>query len=509
MNLHENNKRIAKNTLLLYGRMFFLLFLNIYTSRIVLKALGVEDYGIYNVVGGFVFLFQVFVSAVSVAISRFLTFELGKGNSNKLKAVFSTALATQLFMAFIVLLLFETIGLWFLNCKLVIPDNRLFAANVAFQASVFAFIIGLLNSPFNALIISHEKMSAFASISIIDGVLKLMVAFATLLIVFDRLIVYGILMSLITIACILIRIVYCLRNFEECKLKIRVDKQLFKAIFSFAGWTYTRSASDVALNQGGNMLINIFFGPSVNAARGVAIQIQHAANGFVSNFMTALSPQITKNYASGNTDYTNTLVMQGARFSFYLLLIICLPIFFNSDYILSVWLTTVPNFSSIFLKLLLIVILVTSLYETSGALIAATGKIKYYNLIIAIIRISGLVITYILYYMDFPPQALFVVNIFIEIGILFDALFTLKRNTNFKVGVFLYKVLLKIIFVSIFSSLMPLFYYLTCYTSNLKGFVISSMLCLFSSFCSIYFIGCNCNERGMIKKQFLKLLKRF
>ena len=291
----ENTKRIAKNTLMLYVRMLFGMLVSLYTSRVVLQALGVEDYGIYNVVGGVVTMFSMISNSLSASVSRFLTFELGKGNMEGVKRVFSTSLSIQVALAFIVIVLSESIGLWFLNTHMSIPENRLYAANWVFHASVFTFVINLLSVPFCASIVSHEQMSAFAYIGILDVVLRLFIvlfiAYSGL--VFDRLIVYALL--LVGVVCIMQAIYwsYCTWNFEECKLRLKFDTNYWKEMSSFAGWNFIGGSASLLKDQGVNILLNLFLGPIVNAARGISNTVNNVLASFANNFMTALNPQIT------------------------------------------------------------------------------------------------------------------------------------------------------------------------------------------------------------------------
>ena len=312
----SNNKRIAKNTLLLYFRMLLTMVVSLYTSRVVLGALGVEDYGIYNVVGGVVAMFSMLSGSLSAAISRFITFELGTGNKEKLKRVFSSSVTIQMGLSAIILVLAETVGLWFLNNKMVIPESRMYAANWVFQLSLLTFVINLISIPYNAAIIAHERMSAFAYISIFEAVSKLVVAYCIVISPIDRLILYAIMLTTIAVIIRLIYGSYCKRKFEECTFHFIYDHDLLKQMFGFAGWNFIGASSALLRDQGGNIVINLFCGPAVNAARGIAVQVNTAIHSFVTNFMTALNPQITKSYAGADQKYLMTLLFQGARLSF-------------------------------------------------------------------------------------------------------------------------------------------------------------------------------------------------
>ena len=379
-NASENNKRIARNTLLLYFRMLFMMAVSLYTSRIVLNALGVEDFGLYNVVGGVVAMFSLLSGSLSTAISRFITYELGKGQQGNLNKIFSSAVTIQLILAGIIILFAELIGVWFLNTQMTIPASRLLASNWVFQISLLTFVINIISIPYNACIIAHEKMSAFAYISILEAMGKLITAYFITISPMDKLIFYSLLMCGIALLVRFTYGYYCKNHFYECNYHFSWDKQLLKQMFSFAGWNFIGTASAVLRDQGGNILINIFCGPIVNAARGIAFQVNNAVLGFVSNFMTALNPQITKSYAGNNHKYMMTLIFQGARLSFYMLLILSLPILLNTQYILELWLKTVPEHSVLFVQLVLILAMSESISYPLITAIQATGRIRNYQL---------------------------------------------------------------------------------------------------------------------------------
>lgn len=329
----ENTKRIAKNTLMLYVRMLFGMLVSLYTSRVVLQALGVEDYGIYNVVGGVVAMFSLLSGSLSAAVSRFLTFELGRNDLVSLRKVFSSALCVHALLALFVLVLSETLGLWFLNYQMNIPADRMIAANWVFQFSLFSFLLGLFSVPYNASIISHERMGIFAFVGIGDTLLQLgivlFIAFGG--ICSDKLIVYASLLVVKGMLFQLFYFYYCRKSFKECRFKLSLDKQLLKEMTGFAGWNFIGASSAILRDQGGNILLNLFYGPALNAARGVANQVSNAIGSFVGNFMIALNPQITKSYAAAEYGYTFSLIFRGARFSYYLLLWLALPVLLNTQ----------------------------------------------------------------------------------------------------------------------------------------------------------------------------------
>lgn len=499
-NTTENNKRIAKNTLLLYFRMLFLMAVSLYTSRVVLNALGVEDFGIYNVVGGVVAMFSVLSGSLSAAISRFITYELGKGNQENLNKIFSSAVTIQLGLAGIIILLAETIGIWFLNIKMNIPEVRMEAANWVFQFSILTFAINLISVPYNASIIAHEKMSAFAYISILEAVGKLIIAYLITIAPMDKLIFYAILMCVVALVVRFTYGNYCKRHFSECTYHFIWDKQLLKSMFSFAGWNFIGASSAVLRDQGGNVVINLFCGPAVNAARGIAFQVNNAVNQFVVNFMTALNPQITKSYAAGDKGYMMTLIFQGARLSFYMLLLLSLPILVNTHYILALWLKIVPEHAVLFVQLILIFALSESISQPLITAMLATGKIRNYQIIVGGLQMMNLPISYILLRLGYFPEIVIVIAICISQCCLAARLILLRGMIGLSITQYLKNVYLNIIVVSIIAMILPLIsaYYIK---ESFISFIIISFIAVICTFSSIYFLGCNNQEREFIHQK--------
>lgn len=493
----EKNKRIARNTLVLYVRMLFLMVIGLYTSRVILLALGVEDFGIYNVVGGFVALFSVLSKSMSGAASRFLNFEMGRGNSERLSKVFSTTLTIHVFLAFIIAVLAEFVGFWFLNNKMVISHDRLYAANWVFQFSVLTFCMNLITVPFHAAIIAHERMKVFAYIGIFEGIAKLLICYVLLLSPLDRLIFYAIQMFLIQVIVCLINLVYCRIHFQECKYHIVSEKGVFKEISSFAGWNMIGSSSAILRNQGGNVLINLFGGPVVNAARAVANQVLHAVHSFVDNFFMALRPQITQSYACGNREYMMTLVFQGSRLSYYMLLILCIPIMLNTDFILHLWLKKVPDSSVIFVQLTLIFTMIESISSPLITAQLATGKIRNYQLVVGGLQMMNLPISYVILRMGGVPETILYVAIFISVCCLFARLYMLKSLINIDVWGFMSKVVLNALSVSMTAMVLP-FLLVRYMHESFTSFVVTTIVSLLCSFFSILYIGCNSKERHFV-----------
>lgn len=499
-NTTENNKRIAKNTLLLYFRMLFLMAVSLYTSRVVLNALGVEDFGIYNVVGGVVAMFSVLSGSLSAAISRFITYELGKGNQENLNKIFSSAVTIQLILSGIIILLAETIGMWFLNAKMNIPEVRMEAANWVFQFSILTFAINLISIPYNASIIAHEKMSAFAYISILEAVGKLTIAYLITIAPIDKLIFYAILMCVVALVVRFTYGNYCKRHFSECTYHFVWDKQLLKQMFGFAGWNFIGASSAVLRDQGGNVVINLFCGPAVNAARGIASQVNNAVNQFVVNFMTALNPQITKSYAAGNKEYMMTLIFQGARLSFYMLLLLSLPILVNTHYILVLWLKIVPEHAVFFVQLILIFALSESISQPLITAMLAIGKIRNYQIIVGGLQMMNLPISYILLRLGYFPEVVIVIAICISQCCLAARLILLRGMIGLSITKYLKNVYLNIIIVSIIAVILPLIsaYYIK---ESFINFILISLIAIICTLSSIYFIGCNNQEREFIHQK--------
>lgn len=506
-NTTENNKRIAKNTLLLYFRMLFLMAVSLYTSRIVLNALGVEDFGIYNVVGGVVTMFSVLSGSLSAAISRFITYEIGKGNQDKLNKIFSSAVTIQLGLAGIIILLAETIGIWFLNIKMNIPELRMEAANWVFQFSILTFAINLISVPYNASIIAHEKMSAFAYISILEAVGKLTIAYLIAISPIDKLIFYAILMCVVALVVRLAYGNYCKRHFCECTYHFSWDKLLLKQMFGFAGWNFIGASASILRDQGGNIIINLFCGPAVNAARGIAFQVSNAVQGFTNNFMTALNPQITKSYASGNKEYLMELLFQGARLSFYILLLLSLPILVNTHYILTLWLNTVPAHTVLFVQLALIFAMSESISYPLVTAILSTGNIRNYQILAGGINMMNLPISYILLRFNMIPEIIFIIAIIISQLCLGIRLFILKKLIGLEIKKYLYNVWLNIIVVSCIASIIPI--WLSYKTQeSLKCFIFLSLISIIIVCLVELFIGCSAKERRLLKEKMLKIINK-
>lgn len=414
----RNTKKIAKNTIALYLRSIIVMAVGIYTSRVVLQALGVDDYGVYNVIGGFVAMFSILSASLVHASQRFIAFEMGK-STPQMSRIFSGTLSIHIILALLVLVAFETFGLWFLNAKLNISPDRMLAANWVFQCSVLTFCVNLISVPFNASIIAHEKMNVFAYISIFEAFAKLGIVYLLMISSFDKLILYALLMLGISLTLQLVYWSYCKKNFEGCRFHFHLDKPLIKEMMGFIGWNFVGSAAGILSTQGINVLINIFFGVVLNAARGLADQVNNAINTFVSNFMTAMSPQITKSYAAGDYDYMKSLMVRGAKYSAVLYWLIALTFFVEADTILDIWLVEVPAYATIFLRLTIIYSIFKSLANTIYMGMMATGNIRNYQLIMASLNFSSFVLCYLFFVVGLGPEFGYIATILISVIQLF------------------------------------------------------------------------------------------
>lgn len=505
--MEEKSRRIAKNTLLLYLRMLVTMAVGLFTSRVILNTLGVSDFGIYNVVGGFVGMFSMISGSLSSAIGRFITFELGKGNTEKLRIIFSTSVNIQIIFIIIGIIIAEVFGLWFLNEKMVIPTDRLYAANWVFQFSIICLAIDMLSIPYNACIIAHEKMSAFAYISIYEVITKLLIAWLIILSPIDKLIFYSLLMCLVSLTIRMIYGYYCNKYFTECKYQFTLNKKTLTEMFSFAGWNFIGQSSAILREQGGNLIINLFCGPTVNAARGIASQVNGAVSRFYSNFMMAVGPQITKSYAAKDYEYMTKLAHQGARLSFFLLFFLSLPIIINIHYILHLWLHIVPDHTANFVILVMIFTMCESLSNPLITIMLATGKIRNYQIVVGGLQMLNLPISYILLKLGCIPETVLLIAIFLSLTCLIARLIMLKRMIKLSPLAYCMKVLLPVFKVFIFASIIPIFISQNL-DENFKNFLINCIVACTSSIISIYYVGCNKNERKMLKNKFQFLIQK-
>lgn len=501
----KGGAQIARNTLLLYGRMLLLLVINLYTSRVILDALGASDFGIYEVVGGIVAMFTVLSGSLSSAISRFITFELGKTPSDaaKLKVIFANSIITQILIALLIAAIAEPVGLWALGGRLNIDPERVGAARWVLQFSIFAFAINLISIPYNAEITAHERMGAFAAVSLIEGLGKLGIAFAITASPIDRLVFYALLMAVLAVIVRLCYGLYCRRNFEECRgTRLRADRGVLREMAGFAGWNFIGASSAILRDQGGNILLNLFFGTAVNAARGVAMQVSKTVQGFVSNFMTALNPQVTKSYASGDRAYMMKLIFKGSRIACMMVLLLGLPILFNTEALLALWLKDVPEKTAILTRLAIIFAMSESISYPLITAMLATGDIKRYQLIVGGLQLLNLPVSWLCLKLGCGPGSILVVAIVISQICLGARLVLLKGMIGLDSRKFLKDVLMKLALVTIFSAglstalgeLMP---------EGPAGAILYVMVCIAVTASVVWTVGLERDEKDMIRRKIL------
>lgn len=494
----DNNKRIAKNTLLLYFRMLFLLGVSLFTSRIVLNALGVVDYGLYNVVGGIIVMLGSLTGSLAGTSSRFITYELGVGDKERMRKVFGNVVFLHWLSAGVILLLAETVGIWFLNTQLQIPAGRETAAFWVYQLSIFSALMGIVSVPYNAAIVAHEKMGAFAYISILDAVMKLLVVYLLVKLPFDRLIVYAVLLFLIQIVDRVIYGVYCLRHFEETRAKSSYDKEIFRSIFSYSLWTLNGSLAYFGFTQGLNILLNMFFGPAVNAARGIAVQVQGVCQQFCGNFQMALNPQLTKSYAQGNLDYMHSLVVRSSKFSYYILFFLVLPLMYEAQFVLKIWLGIVPDHTVNFLRLVLFIGLLFTLSNPIFTSVHATGNVKRFQMIEATMLLFIVPIAWVLLkYFGVPPEVVFLVHIVMEIVTQIVRLYLVCPMINFSKRVYFTQVLKPIALVTLLAPILPYCIYIL-HLPAIASFFAVCFASVISCAVIIFYVGCTKHERAFL-----------
>ena len=506
----SNNKRLAKNTLVLYMRMFFSLAIQLFTSRLVLQALGVEDYGIYNVVGGVVTVLSFINMSLSNANARFIAVDLVSNDTSALNRLFSCIVTIHYVFAIVILLLAETVGLWFVINKLVIPPDRMTAAIVTYQCSVLSALFAIISSPYNGLIIAHERMSAFAIISILDTVAKFAIALLLFIIPFDKLILYSFFHVFIQVSIRCIYVIYCRKNFIESKYKITWDKEVSRNIISFAGWTLTGNMAVVGYTQGLNILLNLFFGAVVNAARGVSMQVQSAARMFCTSFQTAINPQIMKSYSSGDFNRMHKLVILSSRLSYYLMLLISLPLCMHTQYILELWLGDVPEYSAGFVQVMLIVGLIHTLQNPTMTALHATGDIKKVQIVESSLLLSVVPLAYIsLKFFSVQPIFVYIVYFFVELVTQFVRVIMIYPKVRIQIKQYFTEVLSHIIAVTAIAFFVAILISKNYIVNSLSKLIIVTCLYILSTLIIVYLFGITNKERSQVSVFVKQALKKF
>lgn len=502
-----NNKRIAKNTILLYVRMLFIMAVQLYTSRVVLNTLGVVDYGLYNVVGGIVTMFAFLNGAMVTSTQRYITFELGKGNLQRLKEVFTTCIQIHLFISLIIILLGETVGLWFLYEKMVIPEDRFAAAMWVYQLSILTMCIQVMSVPYNSDIVAHERMGVFAAISVIEVLLKLVVVYMLVIGDFDKLILYAIFIALIQLLIRFVYTWYCNKQFQESRLIKVYDKSLVKEMGKFMGWNIWGNLAATLFGTGLNLLLNMFFGPMVNAARAIAVQVETVIANFSTNFLMAVNPQITKFYAQNNLQDMHRLIFRASKFAFFLLLALSLPVILETEMILRVWLKIVPAYTVVFLRLLLVIVIVDSVARPLMTAAAATGDVKLYQSLIGGIQLSIVPIAYIVLKLGGTPESVYLVHLTICIIAFLARLCIIKSMIDLSLRQYFFSVILRCVLVLLVS--LPIIYLIkfilpVSILSTICVFVVSVLI----TFSSSYLFGLTQSEREFVRKKCTILLQK-
>lgn len=494
----QNNKRIAKNTLALYARMLFTMAVSFYTSRVVLDVLGETDFGIYNVVGGLVTMFSFLGGALATATQRFFSMEIGRGEGGDVRRMFSTAVMIHVVLAGVIVVAGETVGLWFLNSCMNFPPGRYAAANWVYQLSLATFAIDVMSVPYNAALIAYERMKAFAYVSIVEAALKLGVVFLITLTTHDKLVVYAALLAALAVAIRLIYGWYCRRHFPACRCDLKWDRARARGMMSFLSWNLIGSLAGVGKEQGVNVLLNIFFGTAVNAARGVAYQAMNAIAGFASNFQMAMNPQIIKMYAADEKDAMFRLVFRGSKYSFLLLLALSLPVAVEAPFILGLWLKEVPEHTVIFLRLVLATTLIDSLSTPLITAMHASGKVRDYQIVVGGLSLLTLPLAYVLFRLGYPPQAAMWAGLAVSVACHFARQLLLRATIGFPMGSFLRSVSLRVLLVTALSAAVPL---AACGVvgGGWVGFVAVCLLSVVSAAGFGYAVGMEKNERAFVR----------
>ena len=453
----ENTKRLAKNTLALYFRMLLSMVVSLYTSRVVLNTLGVVDYGIYNVVGGIVAMFGFLNASMSGATARFLSFELGKGDFLQLKKTFSSALIIHIGIALIILIIAETFGLWFLNHKLVIPVDRMYAAQWVYQFSILSTLITITQAPYNASIIAHEKMTIYAYVEILNVTLKLLIVYLLVIGNFDKLVLYGFLIFTVSFLIALIYRLYCIRYFGECHFHWIWDVSILKPMLTFSGWDLYGNMCVTFKQQGLNMLLNIFWGPLLNSANGVATSVQGAILGFSSNIIMAAKPQIIKSYAESNIHHMKMLIYRLAKYSCVLMICISVPLIIEMETVLVVWLKNVPSYSVTFCRILLVANCITTINFCLNIGVHATGNVKLLSFLSGSLSLMVPIIAYIFFKIGAQPEWGYIISLILAFVTIFTSFQILKKQVKgFSFAVFIKRVLFPCICIACGSYLIGL-----------------------------------------------------
>ncbi len=507
--VHTKTRRIAKNTVLLYIRSLISLFISLWTSRLILRGLGVDDYGLYGVVGGFVSMFTIVTGSLSGAISRFINFAMGKGDKEDMRNTFALSLVIMVILSLIVLFLTETFGIWYIHNKMNIPPGREAAAFWCFQFSVLATVSGFLTVSFTASIIAHEKMGVFAYIDVGEVILKFFIA---LMLTFslgsvDKLILYAALLLIIALGKQMFSRIYATKNFEECRIRWYWNKKKFLEMFAYAGWGFVGKTSGTFAGQGVNMVINVVFGTAVNAARSLSWTVNHAVQLFVNNFTMAINPQVTQSYAAGDYGYTKELLFRGTKFTYYIMWVMVLPLLLETEFVVKLWLGEFPEHTINFIQLALISNTVAVYHAVLTMGIRATGKVMWYQLSFSLIEILYFGFVYVLLHNGFSPEWSYIASI-IFTSLKIPVMWVLcKYQLNLSIGDFIRNVVFPTLLVTALSAIVPYFIRISMPSGWMRLIIVVFVSIISTGLCALY-VGCTASERKMLVSLVLEKIKR-
>ena len=502
----SNNKRIAKNTIFLSIRMLFSMAVSLYTTRAILEILGVTDFGIYNVVGGVIVFLGFLNQTMSTTTARFITTALGKGDQDYLHGIFCMSMNFHMILSILTLIVGETIGLWIVSEKLIIPADRMPAAMWLYQASILSACIGILNVPYNSTIIAHERMGAFAYISIMQVIAKLLIVLVLPFFMCDRLILFSLLMVIVSIIIQVAYWQYSYRAFEEVKYKPIWNNAIWKDIIGFTSWNISCDLAFMCNTQGLNILLNIFFGPIVNVARGIAVQIESIMRQFVGNFQTAINPQITKKYAGGQIDESLYLVLRVSRFCFYIIMLMGIPLYFEIEYLLKVWLGNIPEYTISFAKITILMVVIDGLSNPLHLLIYASGKVKTYQIILSSIYLIFLPLSYCLIkFYSVSPEVILTMLLLFKTVMVGVRIKRINSIVGMKIQQYLTEVLFPIVLCLFLAVIVPIVITVLFEQSFIR-FVGTTVFAVLSSLQIIYFVGLRISERELVKQYVKKIV---
>lgn len=504
--LKENNQRLAKNTLFLYFRMLFLMLVTLYTSRVTLQVLGVTDFGIYNIVGGVVVLFAFLSRSLNSASVRFLSVAVGRNNEDDIQETFSTSLTAHIYLMLIVVALLESLGLWFVLCKLNIPQNRQMASILVYQIAVLSVCFNIIRIPFNASIIANEKMGFYALSSIVEGVLKLIIVWMLLLIPIDKLVMYSLLIGISILVIDFWYIMYCKKHFVGNRICLKVNRKYLKQMLSFSGWNLFNGVADIGFQQGTNIILNIFYGVTLNTTMGITNQVRTAIYSFVANLQTAANPQIIKNYASNNFVNFQFLIFAISKYSFYLMLLFSIPLILNMDFVLELWLGSVPDHTIEFTKLILLFSTIDSLVGPIWVSFQASGKVKWYSIFVSLIVLVNVPLTYFFFKFGYAPETMLYIRIGLGLLSLVFQILYLSKEMGIKVESYIRNVLCPITFVTVLSIV--IIFYSSQYFEGWYKLLETTIFGSFVIVMAVFICGINKKERIEVLKIINKYIKK-